>query len=59
LKSRTRNVNVGTQFTSLLDATCLPAEGRDSQHLLEYGKKLTGTAKQELKLLSIFFKYGT
>jgi hypothetical protein len=38
--------------------TCLATEGNHSQHLLKYGKNLTVTAKQELKLLSIFFKYG-
>jgi len=48
----------GPQLTHMLDVTCLPAEGNHSQHLLKYGKNLTVTAKQELKLLSIFCKYG-
>jgi hypothetical protein len=48
----------GPQLTRLLAVICLPAEGNHSQHLLKYGKNLRVTAKQELKLLSIFFKYS-
>jgi len=48
----------GPQLTLMLDVTHLPAEGNHSQHLLKYGNNLTVTAKQELKLLSNFFKYG-
>jgi hypothetical protein len=48
----------GPQLAHLLGVTCLPAEGNHSHHLLKYGKNLTATAKQELKLLSIFFKHG-
>jgi hypothetical protein len=48
----------GPQLARLLGVTYLPAEGNHSHHLLKYGKNLTVTAKQELKLLSVFFKHG-